>query len=178
MKLNKIQHACLLASVVMASSVSAVDLQITGSVLEPACTVLPTPGATDIQVQMNGVDKADFDSIGKAVGKKAVKLDLTCTANSNVTIRIDGSFDPNNRNLLMLNDYGTGAAEGVAVGFYDASNTLVPLNTDFPAVALAGTAGGFPGRFDFSVAYIATLPFANVMAGSANASAQISVVTP
>lgn len=171
MKFNK----TLLVAIVgmsITSSVNAVQLNITGAISAPACTITAAGGS--ISVPMGTLDSNAFGTPptpGTHVGTKLVRLPLTCTKASDVSIRVTGTNDGDDRRLLKINQ-GSGAAVGVGVGFYDNTGTLIQMGTDAPQMKV--TAGATP-EFTFSVAYVATKTA--ITQGTANATAQVDIVT-
>ncbi|WP_447826071.1 fimbrial protein [Aeromonas salmonicida] len=160
------------------SNAATGTVNVTGNIVEPACTL--TGGASTENVVMGNVGKDDFANagVGAPVAARRFDFDLSCSKNGNATVVFNGASDPVNINFLQLTQ-GSNTAQGVAVAFYDTNGTkLIPLGVQSAVKPVTGTQAT-PGKTQvtFFAAYVATVSPEKIVNGEANAVANFTVLT-
>ncbi|MHC1666759.1 fimbrial protein [Stenotrophomonas geniculata] len=159
----------LSALAVVAPSVSAETLEITGELMTSTCSVGSTGGT--ITVPMGKVDLASVNTSTRA-GQKNFTIALDCSgsgASQDVGVRFGGTPDGSTGNLALT---AASSAANVGVALYDAAGNQQKIGED-PAVWVTIAAGG-SGQLDYSAWYAS--PAQNARAGTANASGDFVVV--
>lgn len=159
----------LSALAVVAPSVSAETLEITGELMTSTCSVGSTGGT--ITVPMGKVDLASVNASARA-GQKNFTIALDCSgsgASQDVGVRFGGTPDGSTGNLALT---AASTASNVGVALYDAAGNQQKIGED-PAVWVTIAAGG-SGQLDYSAWYAS--PAQNARAGTANASGDFVVV--
>ena len=162
-------HCVPSALAVVAPSVSAETLEITGELMTSTCSVGSTGGT--ITVPMGKVDLASVNASTRA-GQKNFTIALDCSgsgASQDVGVRFGGTPDGSTGNLALT---AASSAANVGVALYDAAGNQQKIGED-PAVWVTIAAGG-SGQLDYSAWYAS--PAQNARAGTANASGDFVVV--
>lgn len=159
----------LSALAVVAPSVSAETLEITGELMTSTCSVGSTGGT--ITVPMGKVDLASVNANARA-GQKNFTIALDCSgsgASQDVGVRFGGTPHGSTGNLALT---AASTATNVGVALYDAAGNQQKIGED-PAVWVTIAAGG-SGQLDYSAWYAS--PAQNAQAGTANASGDFVVL--
>lgn len=159
----------LSALAVVAPSVYAETLEITGELMTSTCSVGSTGGT--ITVPMGKVDLASVNASSRA-GQKNFTIALDCSgsgASQDVGVRFGGTPDGSTGNLALT---AASTATNVGVALYDAAGNQQKIGED-PAVWVTIAAGG-SGQLDYSAWYAS--PAQNAQAGTANASGDFVVL--
>ncbi|MFS2043349.1 fimbrial protein [Stenotrophomonas geniculata] len=159
----------LSALAIVAPSVSAETLEITGELMTSTCSVGSTGGT--ITVPMGKVDLASVNASTRA-GQKNFTIALDCSgsgASQDVGVRFGGTPDGSTGNLALT---AASTATNVGVALYDAAGNQQKIGED-PTVWVTIAAGG-SGQLDYSAWYAS--PAQNARAGTANASGDFVVV--
>lgn len=155
-----------LALAAMPTLASAQNLDFTGEIVASTCDASNTG---DLAVDLGKVDVRNFAASGDTAGRSAVNISLTCSAASQVAVRIsnsNGGVNPATGRLVPTAPGGETAATGVEIGLFDVTGAAQGVNaapTNFTAV---GT--GNPAILAYTAAYVST---GSVTPGKANASA-------
>lgn len=157
--------AVLLAA---APTVNAADLTITGEIVETTCTATINGG---VAVAMGKMDLEDLKSDDR-IGRRDLDVAVACpgaAGSHDVAVKFSGSSTADGGLALTA----ASDAEGVAYKIYDSTDTLLKINsapTQF--VTVTDTA---PQTVKHSVWYTKTGAAADVVAGTANATAQMDI---
>lgn len=103
-------------------------VNITGSILDNTCSV--SSDSKNISVVLGNVDSRQFDTAGAGARYEpfTIHLENCGAAASRLRVTFSGIADAASPQLLAVTA-GTGSAQGVGIGIYDTSKTLIPLNT-------------------------------------------------
>lgn len=158
--------AILLAA---APAVNAADLTISGEVVATSCTATINGG---VAVTMGKIDAQELKQ-NKRMGRRDLDVDVSCpgaTGSYDVAVKFSGSSTADGALALTA----ASDAEGVAYEIYDSTDTLLKINT-LPTefVNVTPTVGN---TVKHSVWYAKTGAADDVVAGEANATAQMDII--
>ncbi|EED40222.1 fimbrial protein [Stenotrophomonas sp. SKA14] len=157
--------AILLAA---APAVNAADLTITGEIVETTCTATINGG---VAVTMGKMDLEDLKGNDR-IGRRDLDVEVACPGASgshDVAVKFSGPTTADGALELT-----TGGAAGVAYKIFDTTDTQLKINTaPTQFVNVTDTA---PNTVKHSVWYTKTGAADDVVAGVANATAQMDIV--
>jgi major type 1 subunit fimbrin (pilin) len=170
---RKIIAAAFLASVVSIPAVVAADgtIKFEGEVTDDACVV--DTNSKNLTVTLGKVSSSALKGTGSTAAPTKFQLILKdCPIATNAVVKFDGTSVAGDNSMLALTA-GTETAEGVAIQLSDASQKVVNLSESSQPYALVAGAGT-QNKLDFVARYKAISD--TIVAGTANASAQFTVV--
>lgn len=170
--------AAIFGGVAFSAVASDGTLNITGTILDSACTI-DTTTATQT-VNLGVIQRTSFKETGSVAGKTKFSISLKdCPSTvTSASVTFDGTANKANPDILALNSGQT--AEGVGVAFYEADGiTPIPLLTKSTSVTLDTATSGEPATPSNvnQLTYVATYKSTQdaVTAGSANATSNFTI---
>lgn len=111
----------LLSSVSVYADVSEGTVHVTGNLLAPTCSIT---GGTDITFNLDTVSVSDLPDVNSTAGKMEKEISLTCDADTQVYMTIDGCSSTDNDSVIV----NTGTAQGVGIQLLDVTNNNNPIH--------------------------------------------------
>ncbi|WP_159095057.1 fimbrial protein [Stenotrophomonas sp. ZAC14A_NAIMI4_1] len=158
--------AILLAA---APAVNAADLTISGEIVETTCIATINGG---VAVAMGKMDLEDLKG-AERIGRRDLDVAVACpgaAGSHDVAVKFSGSSTADGALALTA----ASAAEGVAYKIYDSTDTLLKINN--APTQFVNVTDTVPATLKHSVWYTKTGAAADLVAGSANATAQMDIV--
>jgi type 1 fimbria pilin len=148
--------------------VGNLSIASTGSVTETACS----SNNSNLNIDFGTISANEFSGIGNSPRSSNVNLQLTCNSQARINMSLKGiqNTDTQDTSILALSNSGDpSVAKGIGVQFLY-NNMPLHINDNM----VLKTSSGGQESFPLEVHYYQTLP--NVTAGSANATATLSMI--
>lgn len=167
-----IVHCFILPAIALSFSSHADDiaLNFTGTIKAGVCTV----NTTVLNVSLGKVGTETLGNIGDLSPAKSVPISLDCPDGGpdNATVTFSGT--PASDSTLLAIDAESGAASGVAVRINNIDGTKI--NLGHASVAVPLTSG--TNTFNYTAQYQSLVNRSEIVAGSANATAEFTIDYP